>query len=51
MLDTVTALGGAELRIAIDGRTITIATVSGRCRSVTPRWPPRSAPRSTAVRC
>jgi hypothetical protein len=28
MLDTVTALGGAELRIAIDGRTVTIATVS-----------------------
>jgi hypothetical protein len=28
MLDTVTALGGAELRIVIDGRTVTIATVS-----------------------
>jgi hypothetical protein len=28
MLDTVTALGGAELRITIDGRTVTIATVS-----------------------
>ncbi|HEY6790845.1 MAG TPA: hypothetical protein VI365_26405 [Trebonia sp.] len=30
MLDTVTALGGAELRIAIDGRSVTIATVSAR---------------------
>jgi hypothetical protein len=30
MLDTVTALGGAELRITIDGRTVTIATVSAQ---------------------
>ena len=28
MLDTLAAIGGAELRIAIDGRTVTIATVS-----------------------